>query len=120
MLVPAAIIRAPCLRPSEPVMPCTITRLSAVRKIAISCSVPGCSVHSRGGQLGGAPRRVVHGGDLLDHRQGCLGPDPAALGRLVAIQPDHDGVPDLLAALGHPRPRPPPPECHPVTTAYPA
>src|SRR5580692_725916 len=36
--VPALIIRAPCLRPSDPVMPCTMIRLSPVRKIAISCS----------------------------------------------------------------------------------
>src|SRR6202012_3951380 len=89
-LVPAASIRAPCLRPSEPVMPWIRTRLCSARKIAISCSV-------RGRQLGGAPGGIVHGRYLLDHADGGLVEDPAALGRVVAVQPDHDRVPDLLA-----------------------
>ena len=36
ILVPAAFMRAPCLRPSEPVMPWIMTRLWPVRKIATS------------------------------------------------------------------------------------
>src|SRR5215470_11420427 len=60
--VPAAIMRAPCLRPSEPVMPWTMTRLWPVRKIAISCSRNG-----QAGQFGGAPRRVVHRRHLRDN-----------------------------------------------------
>src|SRR5581483_2014995 len=96
--LPAAIIRAPCLLPSEPVMPCTMIRLSAFRKIAISCSRRG-----RGGQLGGAPRRVVHGPDLLDHGDPGLVEYPPPLGGVVAVEPDHDRVPNLLAALAeHP------------------
>src|ERR1700744_3122780 len=79
--VPAASIRAPCLRPSEPVMPWIRTRLWAVRKIAISCSVRGV----RGRQLGGPPGGIVHG--------------PAAPVRVVAVQPDHDRVTDLLAPV---------------------
>src|SRR5215472_6875222 len=82
-LVPAAIIRAPCLRPSEPVMPCTMIRLSALRKIAISCSVRG-----RSGQLGGAPRRIVHSGDLFHDRDRGVGQDLPTLCRLVAVEPD--------------------------------
>jgi len=42
-LVPAASMRAPCLRPSEPVMPWIMTRLWPVRKIAISCPLRGQS-----------------------------------------------------------------------------
>src|SRR6201997_3882064 len=87
-LVPAASIRAPCLRPSEPVMPWISTRLWLVRKIAISCSV-------RGRQLGGAPGGIVHGRYLLDHADPGFVEDPAALGRVVAVQPHHDGVADL-------------------------
>src|SRR6201994_4034526 len=90
--VPAASMRAPCLRPSEPVMPWIRTRLCSVRKIAISCSV-------RGRQLGGAPGGIVHGRYLLAHARTGLVEDPAALGRVVAVQPDHDRVPDLLAPL---------------------
>src|SRR5580700_4023256 len=62
---PAASMRAPCLRPSEPVMPCTRIRLSAVRKIATSCSLRG----GGGGQLGRAARRAVHRVHLLHHRE---------------------------------------------------
>src|ERR1700675_2736305 len=84
--VPAASIRAPCLRPSEPVMPWTMIRLSPVRKIAISCSL------GRGGQFGGAPRRVVHCRHLLDDADLRRIQDAAALSGVVAVQPHHDGV----------------------------
>src|SRR5580700_4374530 len=81
ILVPAASIRAPCLRPSEPVMPWIMTRLWPVRKIAISCSLR---------QLGCPPRRAVHRCHLLDHGYRRLLQDAPALGRVVAVQPDHD------------------------------
>src|ERR1700754_1803545 len=93
--VPAASIRAPCLRPPAPVMPWISTRLWLVRKIAISCSVRG----TRGRQLGGPPGGIVHGRYLLDHADPGFVEDPAALGRVVAVQPHHDRVADLLAAL---------------------
>src|SRR5580698_1896844 len=67
-LVPARSMRAPCLRPSEPVMPWTSTLLSDVRKIAMSCPL-------RGGQFGRAARRAVHGVYLLDDRQPRVGQD---------------------------------------------
>src|ERR1700758_1594034 len=89
---PAASMRAPCLRPSEPVMPCTRIRLSAVRKIATSCSL-------RGGQLGRAARRAVHGVHLLDDRQRRVGQDLPALGRLVAVEAHDDRPVHRLAAL---------------------
>src|SRR5215469_8867775 len=94
-LVPALIMRAPCLRPSAPVMPCTMIRLSAVRKMAMSCSV-----HGRGGQLGGAARRVVHGRDLLDDRQSRRREDRPALRRLVAVEPHDNRVVNQLATVG--------------------
>src|SRR5215469_7372679 len=112
-LVPALIMRAPCLRPSPPVMPCTMIRLSAFRKMAMSCSVHGCAAEGGrpprtprcategvGGQLGGAPRRVVHGRDLLDDGQRRLRQDRSALGRLVTVEPHDNRVADLLATLG--------------------
>src|SRR5216683_2682349 len=94
-LVPAAVMRAPCLRPSEPVMPWTMTRLCAVRKIAISCSRRG-----HAGQFSGAACRFVHRPHLLDDRDACLGEDPSAFSRLVAVEPDHDRKAHLLATLG--------------------
>src|SRR5690349_22451125 len=92
ILVPAAIMRAPCLRPSEPVMPWIMTRLWPVRKIATSCSLRGA------GQFGGPAGRAVHRGHLLDHADVGFGEDAAALSRVVAIQPDHDRAVDLVAA----------------------
>src|SRR5262245_65059934 len=99
--VPAASIRRPCLLPSEPVIPWIITRLSPVRKMAISRSrrwrgrrLPA------GGQLRRPPCRVVHRVDLLDHGEPRLGEDATALRRVVAIQPDHDRMRHLLAAPG--------------------
>ena len=66
------------------------------------------------GQFGGAPRRVVHGGDLLDHGEPGLVEDAAALGGVVAVQPDHDRVADLLAAR---RPSMPIADTIPLATA---
>src|SRR5260370_7989962 len=87
-LVPAAIMPAPCLRPSEPVMPWTMTRLRAVRKIAISCSRRG-----QAGQLGGPPRRAVPRRHLPDDRDARLGQYPPALGGVVAVQAHDDRMP---------------------------
>src|ERR1700729_201258 len=90
---PAASMRAPCLRPSPPVMPWIRILLSAVRKIAIfSCTLRG--------ELGGALRGAVHGVHLLNHRDGGVDQDLAALGRLVAVKPDDDRLADRLAPLG--------------------
>src|SRR5512142_1926175 len=93
MLVPAASIRAPCLRPSEPVMPWIMTRLWPVRKIAISCSLRGA------GQFGDPAGRAVHRGYLLDHADVGLLQDAPALGGVVAVQSDHDRAVDLVAAF---------------------
>src|SRR5205085_11252082 len=70
ILVAAASMRAPCLRPSEPVMPWIMTRLPAVRKMATSCSLR---------ELGGAACRAVHRCHLLDHADGGLGENAPAL-----------------------------------------
>ncbi len=40
MFVPDASIRRVCFEPSEPVMPCTMTRDFSVRKIAIGSQTP--------------------------------------------------------------------------------
>src|SRR5690242_6303706 len=92
ILVPAASIRAPCLRPSEPVMPWIMTRLWPVRKIAISCSLRGA------GEFGDPAGRAIHRGHLLDHADVGLLQDAPALGGVVAVQPDHDRAVDLVAA----------------------
>src|ERR1039457_5637137 len=91
--VPAASILAPCLRPSEPVMPCTMIRLSLFRKIVISCSRGG-----RSGQLGGAPRRIVHGRDLLDHRDARAVKDTAPCRGVIAVQSHDDRMVHLITA----------------------
>src|SRR5579871_2792535 len=83
-LVPAASMRAPCLLPSEPVMPWIMTRLWPVRKIAISCPLRGAS------QFRGPPGRAVHRAHLLDHADLGLVQDAPALGGVVPVEPDHD------------------------------
>src|SRR6201994_1133756 len=89
ILVPAASIRAPCLRPSEPVMPWIMTRLWPVRKMAISCSLR---------QFGRPARRPVHRRHLFDHGYRRLLQDAPSLGRVVAVQPDYDRAVHLVAA----------------------
>src|SRR5439155_24990481 len=89
ILVPAAIMRAPCLLPSEPVTPWIMTRLWPVRKMAISCSLR---------QLGRPPGRAVHRGHLLDHADVGFLQDAPALGRVVAVEADHDRAVHLVAA----------------------
>src|SRR4029077_7011472 len=91
-LVPAPIMRAPFLRPSEPVMPWIMTRLWPVRKIAISCSLRGA------GQFGGPAGRAVHRGHLLDHADVRVLQDAPALGGVVAVEADHDRAVHLVAA----------------------
>src|SRR5829696_7994581 len=104
--VPEASMRWVCLRPSEPVMPWTMTLLFSLRKIDIlvSCRESG---RRSGGEFGGPARGAVH---RVDHgHQGVvgLGQDAPAfldvvavethdqrLGRLVAevLQGGHDAV----------------------------
>src|SRR5579875_3290347 len=93
-VVPAASILVPCLRPSEPVMPWIMTRLPAVRKIAISCSL-----HGRGREFRGTTRGAVHRPHLLDHADPRLVEYPPALGGVVAVEAHHDRVADRLAAV---------------------
>src|SRR3954471_15003144 len=97
--VPEASIREVCLRPSEPVMPWTMTLLFSVRKIdisAVSCSrVPGRS----GGELGGAAGGAVHGVHHGHQRVVRLGEDPPALLDVVAVQPDDQRLAGLVAEL---------------------
>src|ERR1700730_10448314 len=111
-LVPAASMRAPCLRPSDPVMPWIMTRLWPVRKIATSYSLRG--------EFGGPLGRAVHRPLLLDHGYGRLFQDAPALGGVVAVEPDHDRAVDLLPAPGEHADRGDDPVGHRVTGGDPA
>src|SRR5919205_4177830 len=85
--VPEASMRWVCLRPSEPVMPWTMTLLFSLRKIDIStesCSGGGGSGGELGGPAGGAVHRVHQG----HQRVVGLGEDPPALLHVVAVEPD--------------------------------
>src|SRR4051794_19791508 len=83
--VPEASMRWVCLRPSEPVMPWTMTLLFSLRKIDISS---GPVREGSGGELGGAARGAVHGVDDGDQRVVGLGEDPPALLHVVAVEAD--------------------------------
>src|SRR5919199_4685375 len=69
--VPEASMRWVCLRPSEPVMPWTMTLLFSLRKIDMSVVLSG------GGELGGPARGAVHRVDHGDQRVVGLGQDAA-------------------------------------------
>src|SRR4051812_14261893 len=99
--VPEASIRAVCLRPSDPVMPWTMTRESALRKIDIGvllCSRPGSGGDGLGGQLGGPGGRAVHGVHLLQPGKVGVGEDLPAQLRVVAVEADDDRLGDGLPA----------------------
>src|SRR5919202_616095 len=82
IFVPDVSMRWVCLRPSEPVMPCTRTLLSCVSQIAIRS---GPLSLAGGGQLGRPAGGVVHGLDPVDRSRG---------------QRRREVVEDLMAQLG--------------------
>src|SRR3954451_14641703 len=106
--VPEASMRWVCLRPSEPVMPWTMTLLFSLRKIDIclvsrsqewrSGPLPGARAElarggeeggpCSGGELGGPAGGAVHGVHDGDQRVVGLGEDPPALLHVVAVEPD--------------------------------
>src|ERR1051325_1066265 len=88
-LVPAASIRRVCLDPSEPVMPWTMTLESLVSQIAMS-SLP------RSRELGGALGRTAHRDPPSDERVPRLVQDRAPGLGVVAVEPDHERLGDLL------------------------
>src|SRR5688572_10014353 len=97
MAVPEASIRWVCLRPSEPVMPWTMTLLFSLRKIdisGVSCSREG---RSGGGELGGPARGAVHRVDHGHQRVVGLGEDPPALLHVVAVQAHDQRLGRLVA-----------------------
>src|SRR3954467_1294764 len=114
--VPEASMRWVCLRPSEPVMPWTMTLLFSLRKIDISgvlFSVQGprpphpsqargepldeAERRLGGGELGGAARGAVHRVDHGHQRVVRLGEDPPALLDVVAVEPDDQRLGRLVA-----------------------
>src|SRR5260370_40458056 len=125
--VPAASIRAPCLRPSEPVMPWIMTRLWPVRKMAISCSLrcepcAGLSwaAQSWAGQFRRPAGSAVHRRHLLDHADGRVLEDAPALGGVVPVEPDHDRAVHMLPARFQHRDRRDDPVGHLVAGGDPA
>src|SRR3954470_14734485 len=88
--VPEASMRWVCLRPSEPVMPWTMTLLFSLRKIDISL---GPVLKGRlGGELGGPARGAVHRVHHGHQRVVGLGEDPPALLHIVAVEADDQGL----------------------------
>src|SRR5690348_6382047 len=100
IFVPDVSMRWVCLRPSEPVMPCTRTLLSCVSQIAIGS---GPLSLAGGGQLGRPAGGVVHGLDALDRparQRGCeVVQDLVAEIGVVAVEADDDRQLDRRARL---------------------
>src|SRR5690242_9215958 len=97
--VPEASIRWVCLRPSEPVMPWTMTLLFSLRKIDICLESCRCRGRSGGGELGGPAGGAVH---RVDHgHQGVvgLGEDPPALLDVVAVESDDERLGGLVTEV---------------------
>src|SRR3954469_8187138 len=114
--VPEASMRWVCLRPSEPVMPWTMTLLFSLRKIDISgvlFSVEGprpphpsqargepldeAERRLGGGELGGPARGAVHRVDDRHKRVVGLGEDPPALLHVMAVEADDQRLGRLVA-----------------------
>src|SRR5918998_2896471 len=120
--VPEASMRWVCLRPSEPVMPWTMTLLFSLRKIDISAEScledvgqPGrprpearperaraeedgvLLPSSGGGELGGPAGGAVHRVHQGHQRVVGLGEDPPALLHVVAVEPDDQRLGRLVA-----------------------
>src|SRR3954467_1931561 len=96
MAVPEASMRWVCLRPSEPVMPWTMTLLFSLRKIDISVVSCRCRGRSGGGELGGPARGAVHRVDQGHQRVVGLREDPAALLHVVAVEADDQRLGGLV------------------------
>src|SRR5918999_5747005 len=115
--VPEASMRCVCLRPSEPVMPWTMTLLFSLRKIDI-CGSPvlrsgggwplwrprrelasggGQRGPLSGGELGGPASGAVHRVHQGHQRVVGLGEDPPALLHVVAVEPDDQRLGRLVA-----------------------
>src|SRR6478609_7919408 len=103
--VPALSIRAVCVVASPPVMPCTMTLLSLVRKIAMSVLSGLRGFGFGGGDVGG----FVHRADLCYQWMIGFGQNAPALFDVVAVEPDDERLVGLIAkdlqcrhdAVGH-------------------
>src|SRR4051794_34058504 len=91
MRVPALSMRAVCVVASPPVMPWTMTLLSAVRKIAMGYVSLAC------GRFGGCDvRGFVHRADLGHQRVVGLGEDATALVDVVAVEAHNQWLVGLI------------------------
>src|SRR6478609_7289116 len=90
--VPAFSMRAVCLVPSPPVMPCTMTLESLLRKIDIVLLAPLLR-----SQFGGLVGAFVHGESQRHQRVSCLGEDAATLVDVVAVETHHERLVRLVA-----------------------
>src|SRR6476469_11226424 len=103
--VPALSIRAVCVVASPPVMPCTMTLLSLVRKIAMSVLSGLRGFGFGGGDVGG----FVHRADLCYQWMIGFGKNAPALFDVVAVEPDDERLGGRVAedlqcrhdAVGH-------------------
>src|SRR3954454_17257793 len=100
MAVPEASMRWVCLRPSDPVMPWTMTLLFSLRKIDICLVSCRCRGGSGGGEFGGPARGAVHRVDHGHQRVVGLGEDAAALLDVVAVEADHQRLGGLVPQGG--------------------
>src|SRR6266568_825703 len=78
--------------PSLPVMPWTMTWLSAFRKIDMG-HIPFSGTSQLGGLLGG----LIHGGHQRDQGMIGLGQDAPTFVNVVAVEPDHQWLVGLVA-----------------------
>src|SRR3954462_9144882 len=99
MAVPEASMRWVCLRPSDPVMPWTMTLLFSLRKIDICLVSCRCRGGSGGGEFGGPARGAVHRVDHGHQRVVGLGEDPPALLDVVAVEADDERLGRLVAEM---------------------
>src|SRR3954468_20608416 len=99
MAVPEASMRWVCLRPSDPVMPWTMTLLFSLRKIDICLVSCRCRGRSGGGEFGGPARGAVHRVDHGHQRGVGLGEAQATLLDILAVEGDNQRVGRLVAEV---------------------
>src|SRR5699024_9293536 len=95
--VPAASMRAVCLVPSPPVMPWTMTLLSELRMIDISCGYFWFFLFLLGVLFGVVVGAGVHAVGQVEERVVRVGEDLASLVDVVAVETDDERLVGLVA-----------------------